>query len=155
MKKTLVTLLALALGVSAFAAAPPHRQAPGQGQGQAEGERQGGDVLPPRALAAFLGLTEAQVEQTQAIRESMRTAIEPLREQIHVNRDLMQAALEAGDAAKAGQLALANFDLRKQIEAARESADTQFQALLTAEQKAKWDVYQQILEARRRHGRRD
>jgi Spy/CpxP family protein refolding chaperone len=79
----------------------------------------------------------------------MRTTIEPLREQQKANHEAIRAAVEAGNAAQAGQLLITNHNLGQQIKAAHDTFQTAFEALLTAEQKAKWDVYQEIVEIRR------
>lgn len=157
MKRTLIAILALTVAVSVFAAAPRRgaRMGQGQGMGEGQGQRAGREVLTPKALAEFLGLSETQITQAQAIRETLHNTVQPLRDQIRANQVLIQAALDANDAAKAGELLLANHKLREQIEAARQAADAQFEALLTAEQKAKWDVYQQIVEARGHRGPRN
>jgi len=133
MKRILVLILIMTVAVAAVAA-PPRRGAGPGGQ---------------RAIIEFLALSEAQSDQLKALRDSMKTTIEPLREQQRANREAMQAALEAGDTAKAGEIAMAGHNVRQQIKAAHDSFQTSFAALLTPEQKEKWDVYQQIVKLRR------
>jgi len=145
MKRISMILILTLIAVTAIAA--PGR---GRGPGGAQGAQQGpGEILPPPLLAEFLGLTEAQIAQIQPLRETMRATIEPLREQQKANHEQIRAAVEAGNAAQAGQLLVANHNLGQQIKAARDTFETAFEALLTSEQKAKWDVYQEIVELRR------
>ena len=145
MKRILVLILIMTVAIAAVAA-PPRR---GAGPGAQRGPGGGRAVLPPQAIADFLALSEAQSDQLKSLRESMKTTTEPLREQQRANREAMQAALEAGDTAKAGEIAMAGHKVRQQIKAAHDTFQTSFAALLTPEQKEKWDVYQQIVKLRR------
>lgn len=139
---TLFTVAAVAAPGRGRGPQGPGQQAPGpQAHGPAE-------ILPPPLLAEFLGLTEAQIAQVQSLRDAQRAAVEPLREQQKANHEQIRAAVEAGNATEAGQLLIANHGLGDQIRAARETFETAFAALLTSEQKAKWDVYQEIVELR-------
>jgi Spy/CpxP family protein refolding chaperone len=145
MKRISIFLVITLIAVTAIAA--PGR---GRGPGGPQGPQQGpGEILPPPLIAEFLGLTEAQIAQIQPLRETMRTTVEPLREQQKANQEQLRAAVEAGNAAQAGQLLVTNYTLGQQIKAARDAFETAFEALLTSEQKAKWDVYQEIAELRR------
>ena len=157
MKRTLILILTLLMTVSIFAAPPRRGAGPGSPQ-NAQGGPGGpgggrGEVLSPGALADFLDLDESQIASIETLRETLRSAIEPLREQQRANREAIKTALEAGNAQAAGQAMLANHNLREQMKAARDSFETSFEALLTASQKAKWDVYQEIVELR--HSRPD
>jgi Spy/CpxP family protein refolding chaperone len=140
MKRTLMVILALLIAITAFAA-PQQRRGP-------EGQR-GHGILPPQAMAEFLSLSEQQVDQLKSLREPLQSTVEPLRDQLRTNRDALEAALAAGDSAKAGQLATAGYAIRNQIKAAADSFETSFTALLTPEQKEKWTVYREIMELRR------
>ena len=151
MKRTLILILTLLTTLSAFAA-PPQRRGPGapqnaQGGPGAPGGR-GGEILPPGALAEFLDLTESQIASIDSFRETLQSTIEPLREQQRANREAIQSALESGNAQAAGEAMLANYKISQQIKAARDSFETSFESLLTASQKAKWDVYQEIVDLR-------
>ena len=143
---TLVTLLAVA------AIAAP---GPGRGPRAADGPGPGvaGEILPPPLLAQFLGLTEAQIAQIEPLRTTLRNTVEPLRDQLETNREQIRAAVEAGNAAQAGGLLVANHAIAQQIKTAHDTFATAFAALLTPEQKAKWAVYQEIVELRRDHER--
>jgi Spy/CpxP family protein refolding chaperone len=158
MKRITMTILILAMAAVTAVASPPQGgmgmggPPPQNGQGPGSGPRGGGE-LAPAMLAQFLGLTEAQIAQVQALRETLRSTVEPLVETQKANREQLQAAVAAGDAAKAGALAVANYQIGQQIKAARDTFRTGFEALLTAEQKAKFAVYQELMELRRGHRR--
>ncbi|HET8798431.1 MAG TPA: Spy/CpxP family protein refolding chaperone [Thermoanaerobaculia bacterium] len=145
MKRTLIALVALMLTVAAFAA-PGRRPQAGPGGPQ---RGPGGGFLSPQLIAEFLDLSEAQKTQVQTLRESLRNTIEPLREQMRTNRQAIEAAVDAGNAQQAGQLLIAGKAIRDQIKTAHDNFETQFEALLTAEQKAKWAVVKELMELRR------
>ena len=149
MKRISIAIIITLIAVVALAAPGPGR-GPANGPGGPQGQHQGpGEILPPPLLAEFLGLTDAQIQQIQPLRETLRAAVEPLREQQKANQEQLRAAVDAGDAAAAGQLLITNHGLGQQIKAAHDTFETAFEALLTSEQKAKWDVYQEISELRR------
>ena len=141
MKRTFIMILALIIATTAVAAPAQHGQRPPGGRG--------GGILPPKALADLLDLTDQQIAQIDSLREAQKSLIQPLREKQRANREAMEAALAAGDSAKAGELAMAGYNTRQQIKAAHEKYDASFTALLTPAQKAKWDTYQEILQLRR------
>ena len=148
MKRTLILILTLLMTLSAFAA-PPQRRGPGAPQNAQGGPGgRGGEILPPGALAEFLDLTESQIASIDSLRETLQATIEPLRERQRANREAIQSALESGNAQAAGEAMLANYKIGQQIKAARDSFETSFESLLTASQKAKWDVYQEIVDLR-------
>lgn len=148
MKRTLIALFLAAAAVTAIAAPPGRGPAPG-----AEGPGgPGGGLLPPQAIAELLDLSDAQAEQVQALRETMRATVEPLAEQQRANRQLVEEALPAGNTARVGELVVAGYGLRQQIKAAHDSFRAAFEGLLNAEQKAKWAVYEEIMQLRARRG---
>jgi Spy/CpxP family protein refolding chaperone len=152
MKRTLITFLILAVATAAIAAPPPGRPGRGpQGIGpgpDGPGPRHGG-AMSPAVLAEFLGLTDAQIAQVEALREQQEATIRPLREQMRANHEAIEEALASGNSARSGELMLASYNLRTQIKAAHDSYKTSFEALLTAEQKAKWAVYVELMELRK------
>jgi Spy/CpxP family protein refolding chaperone len=152
MKRTLITILVLTM-ISAAAVAAPRGGRPGPGGPPPQNAR-GGD-MPPGVFAEFLGLTEAQTAQIESLRETMRATTAPLHEQLEANHEEMRAAVEAGDAAKAGALAVAGHQLAEQIKSARDTFRAGVEGVLTAEQKAKFAVYQELVELRRERGPRE
>lgn len=93
-------------------------------------QRGPGGPPPPRqdpaALAAYLGLTDSQKAAAEAIENDFRATADPIHEQMHT--------------------------LQMQIEAARKAADTKFAALLTPEQKTKFEAFVAAVEALRQRG---
>jgi Spy/CpxP family protein refolding chaperone len=152
MKRTLITILILTIAAAAFAAPPrPGARGP-QGLGpDGPGSR---GRLAPEAVAEFLAFTESQVAQYESLRQTLESAIVPLREQKRANAAAMEEALAAGNSARAGELAIAGYNLRQQMKAAHDSFKASFEAMLTAEQKAKWAVYEELSNLRGRRGER-
>lgn len=147
MKRITMSIIVITM-IAATAVAAPR----GGGRGPAGGPP---PDMPPGVLAEFLNLTDAQKTQVDSLRETMRAATEPLHEQLKANHEQMRAAVEAGDAAKAGALAVAGHQLAEQIKAARDTFRTAVDGILTADQKAKFAVFQELTELRRERGPRE
>lgn len=129
---------------------PAAANGPGMGQGMGFG----GDFLHPQLLIEFLDLTEAQQAQISTLRESFRATVAPIHEQIAANRAKIEDAVAAGDAAAAGALLIQNRDLQAEVKAAREAFSASVLALLTDAQKAKWEIYQELVDLMGRGPRR-
>ncbi|HVE71805.1 MAG TPA: Spy/CpxP family protein refolding chaperone [Thermoanaerobaculia bacterium] len=140
MKRITITILLLTMIATAALAAPR----PGAPQGPGHGAK----------LAEFLDLSDTQIASTQALRETLRATVEPLHDSQKANREQIEAALQAGDSAKAGTLMLANYQLAQQIKAARDAFKSGFEALLNADQKAKLAILEELREARHERGPR-
>ena len=136
MKRILILILTLTFAAAAFAA--PRQRRPG---------------MSPAALADFLDLTADQKSKITSLREAEKSEIRPLREKLRANRTEIEAALEAGNADKAGELMLASYNIRRQIRTAHQSFRTSVEALLTESQKAKWDTLEELRQLRREHRR--
>lgn len=130
---------------------------PGGPAGDPQGVR-GPGAFPLRALAEFLDLTEAQVEEARLLLQDLAADLRPLAEEA---RDLHQElvallASESPDPAAVGALVLEIHGVRDEMKAARDELDAAFAALLTPEQLERWEI---LKEARRhfrgdgRHGR--
>ena len=156
----LITIITLIIAIAAVAQPRPPRGArpdanrlegppPGEMGGPGPGR---GAVLPPRALAKFLNLSDAQQDQAKAIHESHRDTIEPLIEQARANREAVRAAIEAGNTTAAAEAMVAGEKIRAQIKAEHEKLKAAFTAILNADQKAKFAVLVEI-ESLRRDGR--
>lgn len=154
MKRILTLIGALLLTVSAFAVPGPPPGAPnaqppaGPQQGPGGPGGPGGDLLPPDLFAQFLGISDAQKASIDALRTAFETATKPVQEQIRANNESLKTAVEAGGAAKAGQLLVANYALGQQLKTAADALKTSVDALLTTEQKAKLAVYNEIRDLR-------
>ena len=127
---TAVALLAVA--TIALAGSAPHRR-----MGGGEGHFMG---LGPR-IAAYLELTDVQKTQAKAIHDGTRASIEPLMEQRRQNRWAIDDLLDGENpsASAIGDLVITNRRIDDQVRVIRENARAQFVALLTPEQKAKYD----------------
>jgi Spy/CpxP family protein refolding chaperone len=106
------------------------------------------DILAnPRALARYLRLTPAQVEQAKALLVDLREEVEPLREQQQPLREELRDLLAGASpaAAEVGAVVIEIDDLGDQIRAAREDFDEAFSAILTAEQLAKYEALKELV----------
>lgn len=147
MKRILITILVLALATAAVAAPNQNRRpAPPPPQ------QQGGELLPPEAVAEFLELSESQLQQIETLSETLRATVQPLFEQQRTAQEQLKAAIEAGNAQDAGTALLTIHNLGTQIKAAHDTFTAGFEGLLTPSQKAKWDVYKEIKQLRSRRG---
>ncbi len=147
MKRTISIAALILVTTMAFAETSQQAKPPqGGGPGLVSG---GGELLSPGQLAKFLNLSEAQKTSLQQIHETLQTTVKPLANQIRGNQEAIEAAAKSGDAAKAGQLIVANYGLSQQIKNANDAARTASDALLTAAQKAKLAIYLEIVELRR------
>ena len=99
-----------------------------------------------RAIARFLELTEEQVGQTRAIYGAFRQIVEPLREQIPPLREELAELLDGENppACEVGQVVVDVDFLTDQIDEAKETADEEFEALLTDEQLVRWEEFQRV-----------
>lgn len=133
MKRVAVFTLSL-LFVFAGAALAQNRRAPGAMRGP------GAPALPRvNPLVEYLALTAEQKAAWEANREEMHEAIEPL----HERGAALAAQLETtNDAAGIGSLVLQLRAVSTQIEAAREAGDAKFSALLTPDQKVKFEAFE-------------
>lgn len=134
------------LAVAALCAAPASAQ-----QGPPPGR--GGNGLPgchdPRAIARFLHLSADQVTQTKALRQELKTAVDPLREELDGIHEQVGDLLDGDnpDACTVGGLVVQGDGLRDQIETLHDGFEADFRALLTPEQQTKWDALQVVCRA--------
>lgn len=108
----------------------------------AQGPRRGGGPGGGRLgfLAGYLSLTDSQKQQAQAIFDAAGAASETARGQLTSARDALRSAVKAnqGDTAL-DRLAAAVGVIEGQLAAIQAKAEASFYALLTAEQKTKYD----------------
>jgi Spy/CpxP family protein refolding chaperone len=137
MKKTIVVLVA-ALSIAAFAFAQEpdhpgmmmkHRLAMGMGPGSDE-------------IASALNLSTDQKVQWDAIHSQLEASVKPLFDQHRAAEQQLQAAVDVAnpDATSVGRAFLAMRAIDKQIQAAHESTHAKLTAILTPDQKAKFDA---------------
>lgn len=114
---------------------------PGGGPGMGQGRGQGRGMLPLR----FLDLTDAQKEQVRAIHEAEKARVEPLLTQLREAHTAMREATANGQFNEEQIRAIAAKQSQAQVELAVSHARVQAQIyqLLTAEQRAKLDKFEQ------------
>jgi Spy/CpxP family protein refolding chaperone len=123
----MMAALAALIALPAFAQGPRGR-GPGGGGSRVE------------FLAGYLSLTDAQKTQAQAIFEAASAALETARGQAQSAHDAIRAAVKANAAdAEFDRLGAALGAVQGQMAAIQGKADAKFYAILTAEQKEKYD----------------
>jgi Spy/CpxP family protein refolding chaperone len=146
MKRIIPIITILLLATFVFAAPPQHGSAggppppPGAHPGFGPGPDAG------RILGEYLALTDAQRSAADAIESEFRESVEPLHERMHTLHDQLEAARGGSDTAAIGALLQQLDATRAQIDAARKATDAKFSALLTAEQKTKFDAFRAAVE---------
>jgi Spy/CpxP family protein refolding chaperone len=101
-------------------------------------------------LAEYLDLTAAQKTQAEQIREKMKTAIEPLREEQRELFEAVHTALENNaDATTVGTAMIAAHQHREKIRTLHEQYDAELEALLTPEQLSRWRALKEARKAMR------
>ena len=132
----LITTLALLTTFSAAAQGPRHRNDGGGGT------ETSGDRTTRRLdyLTGYLSLTEAQRAQAQTIFTAADTASETARGQLTAARDALNTAIRANAPdAELDRLAAAVGTIEGQLTAIQAKASARFYALLTAEQRTRYD----------------
>jgi Spy/CpxP family protein refolding chaperone len=116
-------------------------------------QNQQGPRLPgcndPRAIARYLRLSQEQATAWRALREELRDASKPYVETIEPLREELGALLdgEDPDACTVGGLVVQIDTQHDAIADLREAYVEDFEALLTAEQLAKWEALQAVCQA--------
>ena len=132
-RRFLVVPMMMTLAISAFAQGPH-----GRGAGAP-----GGPSGPGRGLdflTGYLGLSDTQKQQAQTIFDAARTASETARGQLTSARDALRQAVKANQPeTQLDQLAAAVGVIQGRLEAINAKASAKFYALLTTEQKQKYD----------------
>ncbi len=131
-KPLAVALLALLLApVLALAAAPR-----GGGPGADE------ILHNPRLLARYLKLTEAQATQLRTFSTELKTSLEAIRTARQPLAQTFETLINAAspNACAIGDAAIALHNNAEQADAARETFDTKFSAILTPEQLARYEA---------------
>jgi Spy/CpxP family protein refolding chaperone len=110
---------------------------------------------PARVLAHYLELTPDQVAAWKQIHTDTATTIEPLAAAARGEQQQLAAALQAAtpDPPTVGKLAITLHATREQIRTARADSRTKLMAVLTPEQKVKFEAFEAAAKAMRR-GRR-
>ena len=98
---------------------------------------------PPRELAQYLGLTADQQTQIDALHQSLRATIEPLHEQKRAEDEKLHSMIESAnpDPTAIGKQLLAVYAIDQQMKSAHDATDAKISALLTPEQKVKFEAF--------------
>ena len=96
----------------------------------------------PRALARFLKLTPAQQETLKTLSQELEAKVKPIREEQKALREQLQDQLDAAspNACTIGDTVLDIHENYEKIEAALKDFDTKFTAILTPEQKRRYEA---------------
>lgn len=127
MKRLSITIALVTLVASIAIAQQPRRMGP----------------PPPPRLNEFLNLTAAQETQIDALHESMRATIDPLFEQKRSAEEQLRALADSAnpDPTAVGRQFLAMHAIDQQIKSAHDAMEQKVAALLTADQKVKFDAF--------------
>ncbi|MGH9421418.1 MAG: Spy/CpxP family protein refolding chaperone [Thermoanaerobaculia bacterium] len=137
MKKIIVALAITAIASFAFAQEPPHRM-PFHDMKVESG-----------AIADSLGLAADQKVQWEAIHQQLDATMSTLKLQIGPAERQLESLANASnpDATAVGKQFLALHALQQQIKAAHDAAKSKIDAILTPDQKAKFDaMHQEMME---------
>ncbi|MEA2338216.1 MAG: Heavy-metal resistance [Thermoanaerobaculia bacterium] len=108
----------------------------------------------PGEIAATLGLSAGQKAQWDSIHQQLQANVEPLFQQLRAAHEQLESLASASnpDATAVGTQFLAARSLEKQVKAAHEAAHQKLTALLTPDQKAKFDSLHQEMGPGHGHG---
>ncbi len=139
MKRIAITIsIILLIAISALAQ-QPRRPMPQNGPGGP----------PPVDLVKFLNLNDTQKAQFESLHEALRAQIDPLFEQKRAADEQLHSMMESAtpDAAALGKQMLAIHAIDEQIKAAHEATEAKMAALLTAEQKVRFQILNELRHA--------
>jgi Spy/CpxP family protein refolding chaperone len=109
-----------------------------------------GGLMNVERLADYLSLTAAQKTQVEQLREKMKTAMEPLREEHRELAEAVHTALENGaDATTVGTAVIASHQHREKMRAIHEQYDGELEAILTPAQLSRWNALKDARKAMR------
>jgi Spy/CpxP family protein refolding chaperone len=133
--RLLAAALAAMLLVPALASAAPRRPSPAE------------ILRSPKLLARYLSLSATQVTQEEALFKTLGETLKGIHEQEKALRDQLQDELDkpSPNGCTAGDYVVDLHDLYKDAEAARQTFDTAFSAILTPEQLAKYDALKDLV----------
>ena len=137
MKRIAIVLSLVLVATLAIAQEPPQRRVFVHGPGM-EGE----------GIVTALNLSTDQKVQWESIHQQLEASMQPLLNQHRAAEQQLSAAADASnpDATAVGRAYLAMRDVGKQIKAAHESAKAKIDAILTPDQKAKFEAIHNKME---------
>jgi hypothetical protein len=101
----------------------------------------------PKLLARYLNLTPDQVVQEEALFRTLKGKLQAIHQEQEAVREQLQNELDKPSPEKCtvGDLVLKVHDGYEQVEAALKEFDTAFTAILTPEQKLKYEALKQLV----------
>jgi Spy/CpxP family protein refolding chaperone len=96
----------------------------------------------PGEIAATLGLSADQQVQWDSIHQQLQASVEPLHHQLMAAHEQLESLASSSnpDATAVGKQFLAVRSIENQVKAAHEAAHSKLTAILTPDQKAKFDA---------------
>jgi Spy/CpxP family protein refolding chaperone len=96
----------------------------------------------PAEIAATLGLSTDQKVQWDSIHQQLQASVEPLHQQLMAAHQQLESLASSSnpDATAVGKAFLAARAIEQQVKAAHESAHSKLTAILTPDQKAKFEA---------------
>jgi periplasmic protein CpxP/Spy len=142
-------ILAASLILSAGAAFP-QQAAPAESpkENKQDGRNHDG-ARGGQRMAEALNLTDAQKEQAKAIREKYRASSQDVRTQMRTLHDQLKAAREANNTAEVDRLNQQRETLMANAKETWTAQRNEFRSILTPEQQAKFDQFQENHKGRR------
>ena len=127
--------------------------------------RRGRFGIDPRRMAEYLQLTDAQKSSARTLFQKQRETVRPIFEQQRNLREQLESMLDDANASDAslGEIVKQIHANRRSLESAREQGKASFEALLDANQKAKLEQLESVMQGlgfdksrrgMRRYGRR-
>jgi Spy/CpxP family protein refolding chaperone len=105
-------------------------------------------VMGHEQMTQALNLTVAQKEQTKTIFGEAKQKAEAIRQEMRQNREALYAAVKANNTAQIQQLSSRLGELQGKVMAIRSEANAKFYAILTPEQRTKWEEMHQRMRQR-------
>jgi Spy/CpxP family protein refolding chaperone len=112
-------------------------------------------VFGHQQMMQTLNLTSAQQQQADTIFSEARQKAQPIRQEIRQNREALYAAVKANNTAEIERLSSHQGALQGAALAVRSEATAKFYAMLTAEQRTKWDQIHQRMRQRMEERRQE
>jgi Spy/CpxP family protein refolding chaperone len=105
-------------------------------------------VFGDQQMMQALNLTAAQRQQTDTIFSDARQKAQPIRQEIRQNREALHAAVKANNTSEIERLSAHQGELQGAALTVRSEAMAKFYAILTPEQRTKWDQIHQRMRQR-------
>jgi len=105
-------------------------------------------VFDHEQMAQSLNLSAAQKQQAKTIFDESRQKAQPIREEMRQNREALHAAVKANNTSEIHRLSSHLGELQGKVMAIRSEANAKFYAILSPEQRTKWDEMHQRMRQR-------